>query len=106
MDARDAQIKKDSAGADANTAEIKALGIEAEETLQKARAEATAIKNKARDAAQESAAKLLAAKRDELAKKREEFISQLQADRNGLKAALVADLPAFEKKLADKLANL
>ena len=106
MDARDEMTKNDLDNASGNEGEIVAIGSEIEGILDKARKEATAIKEKAiletKAKYDEAIESLKAEPEKDLAR----FLESMQKEKESIKSALLAQMPEFQKSLNAKIKQI
>lgn len=106
MDMRNTSIKGDLQSVQSNGDEIASLNAEAEKLLAKAKAEANQIREKALESAKATAEQKVAAKRDELEKKKQEFMAGLEEERVMLRNSLLSQMPLYRESLKAKLSQL
>ncbi|WP_104721176.1 F0F1 ATP synthase subunit B family protein [Helicobacter mesocricetorum] len=106
MDTREDSIRRDSEGIQENMTDVKALQDEIEEILKNAKKEAAIIKNKAHESAKKNAEIKIAQKREELERKYNDFVVNLQNEKELLRTSLSLQIPVFKQNLQAKLEKL
>jgi len=106
MEKRDADISKDLNEVGSNDSEIDLLHKQAEKIMMDAKLEAVALREKVIVDAKELAQSKLEAKRAELASEYVEFTQTLAKEKEGLKVALLSQLPLYKEALKAKLSKI
>ncbi|WP_277640694.1 FoF1 ATP synthase subunit B' [Wolinella succinogenes] len=106
MDNRSISIKSDLQNIQSNSSEVASLNAEAERVLSQAKAEANLIREKAMESARAVAEQKISAKRDELEKKKREFMVGLEEEGVMLRNSLLSQMPLYRESLKAKLSQL
>ncbi|MGP1450744.1 MAG: FoF1 ATP synthase subunit B' [Wolinella sp.] len=106
MDSRSGAIKADLQNIQSNGSEVASLNAEAERVLAQARLEANSIREKAVEIARIAAEHKSAIKREELDKKRTEFMRGLEEESVVLRNSLLSQMPLYRESLKVKLSQL
>lgn len=106
MDNRSISIKSDLQNIQSNSSEVASLNAEAERVLSQAKSEANLIREKALESARIVAEQKISAKRDELEKKRREFMAGLEEEGVMLRNSLLSQMPLYRESLKAKLSQL
>lgn len=106
MDSRSGAIKADLQNIQSNGSEVASLNAEAERVLAQARLEANSIREKAVEIARIAAEHKSAIKREELDKKRTEFMRGLEEESVALRNSLLSQMPLYRESLKVKLSQL
>ncbi|MBE3021801.1 F0F1 ATP synthase subunit B' [Campylobacter sp. RM13119] len=106
IDERNASIKSDEESTSKNANDLSVHEKEIENIILNARAEANKIRQDALSAAKDSAFKEAEAKRAEFEADYNSFLNSLSAQKEQLKADLVANLPELKSALNSKLARI
>ncbi len=106
MDNRSTSIKSDLQNIQSNSSEVASLNAEAERVLSQAKAEANLIREKALESARAVAEQKISAKRDELEKKKREFMVGLEEEGVMLRNSLLSQMPLYRESLKAKLSQL
>lgn len=106
MDDRENSIAKDLESAKSLSNNSEALHNEAEEILNNAKAEATAIREKAIGEAKAVAQSNVANKQGELSKEYDAFLEKLSGEKESLRNTLLSQMPLIKESLKAKFAKL
>jgi F-type H+-transporting ATPase subunit b len=106
MDDRDATIRRSMEEAQEMTGDTSSLERQAQETIDEAKAQAAQKRQSVLQRLQEEQAEALAKRQSEIARKYEEFLASLEAEKESLRSALLADLPALKKSLQTKIGQI
>ncbi len=106
MDNRSTSIKSDLQNIQSNSSEVASLNAEADKVLSQAKAEANLIREKALESARAVAEQKISAKRDELEKKKREFMVGLEEEGVMLRNSLLSQMPHYRESLKAKLSQL
>lgn len=106
MDNRSISIKSDLQNIQSNSSEVASLNAEADKVLSQAKAEANLIREKALESARAVAEQKISTKRDELEKKKREFMVGLEEEGVMLRNSLLSQMPLYRESLKAKLSQL
>lgn len=106
IDNRNISIKSDLESVQNNSSEVAALDAEAARVLTQARSEANLIREKALESAKMISEQKVASKREELEKKKREFLNALAEEENALRSSLLAQMPLYRESLKAKISQL
>lgn len=106
IDNRNISIKSDLESVQNNSSEVAALDAEAARVLTQARSEANLIREKALESAKMISEQKVASKREELEKKKREFLNALTEEENALRSSLLAQMPLYRESLKAKISQL
>jgi len=106
MDDRDHSIAKDLEAAKGLSGNSDELNAKADEILSKAKAEATAIRQKAIDDEKALAASKVETKQSELEEEYASFAERLASNKEELKNSLLSQMPLFKESLKAKFSKL
>ena len=106
IDNRNISIKSDLESIQNNGSEIASLDAEAARVLTQARSEANLIREKALESAKMISEQKVASKREELEKKKREFLNALAEEENALRSSLLAQMPLYRESLKAKISQL
>ncbi|CAE09648.1 FoF1 ATP synthase subunit B' [Wolinella succinogenes] len=106
MDNRSTSIKSDLQNIQSNSSEVASLNAEADKVLSQAKAEANLIREKALESARAVAEQKISTKRDELEKKKREFMVGLEEEGVMLRNSLLSQMPLYRESLKAKLSQL
>jgi F-type H+-transporting ATPase subunit b len=106
MKKRDKSIADDMASVSSNDGEIHALEEEAQKNISEAKARANEIKTSLISKAKEEIAKAYEAKKLELEKEMDSFLTELASKREALKSELSANIGQYKSGLEAKLKNI
>lgn len=106
MDDRDEAIAKDLEDAKSFSNNTDELNIKADNIISKAKNEAGEIRHKAINDEKMLVANKVQAKQEELEKRYEEFLVELDKDRENLKNSLISQMPLFKESLKAKFSKL
>ncbi|MGX2981767.1 F0F1 ATP synthase subunit B family protein [Helicobacter sp. 23-1045] len=106
MDARDAMIKNDLDNASGNESEIAHIDSQIQAILDSAKKEAFTIKEKATLEAKADSANNIEQLKTENDRKLVAFLEVLNSEKESAKSALLAQIPAFQNALNDKIKSM
>lgn len=106
MDDRAESIKQDLANAKSNGANVDGMIAEANAIIAKAKSEASAIREKAYNEANEIANSKLVAAKSELENSYEKFTAALESEKANLKTTLLAQLPLYKDAIKAKVSSI
>jgi len=106
MDDRDSSIAKDLESAKSLSGNSDALHSEADEILDNARAEASAIRQEAINKAKEDAQSKAEVKQGELNQEYTAFVEKLGEEKEILRNSLLSQMPLFKESLKAKFSKL
>jgi F-type H+-transporting ATPase subunit b len=106
MEKRDQDIQNDLAAIGSNDAEVSALNETADSIISEARLQAAGEREKVIADAKNAAEAAIGAKRAELAKAYEAFEAELATERENLRNALSAEVPAYVEAVNAKISKI
>ncbi|WP_345970963.1 MULTISPECIES: F0F1 ATP synthase subunit B' [Sulfurimonas] len=106
MEKRDQDIQNDLAEIGSNDAEVSALNETADSIISEARLQAAAEREKVIADAKKAAEAAIGAKRAELAKAYDAFEAELATERDNLRSALAAEVPAYVEAVNAKISKI
>ena len=106
MDERDKTIRKDLENVHADSSEIEELQAKAEGVIAEAKSEAAALRAKTIEDSKMLAASKIEAKKEELEKAYQEFLTSLKGEEETLKSELLSQMPLFRESLKAKFSQI
>lgn len=106
MDDRDASIKQDLANAKSNGADVDGMIADANSIIAKAKTEASSIREKAYNEANEIASSKLATAKVELEESYAKFTASLEIEKANLKTTLLAQVPLYKDAVKAKVSSI
>ncbi|WP_456322685.1 FoF1 ATP synthase subunit B' [Hydrogenimonas sp.] len=106
MDERDKTIRKDLENVQGDTSQIEELKAKTEEVIAKAKSEAAALRNRTVEESKMLAQSKIEAKKEELEKAYQEFLSSLKSEEQTLKSELLSQMPLFKESLKAKFSQI
>ena len=106
MDERAESIKKDLANAKGNSTDVEAILTEGNDTIAKAKSDATAIRDKVMSEAKEIAQIKLNDAKSDIEAKYDEFAKGLKQESEALRVSLSAQMPLFQESLKAKVSSI